>query len=63
MWYGRMATSDTAEAPAEATPASPDIDALVQDMLAGKYGNGDARKATLGSLYAAVQARVNEILS
>jgi hypothetical protein len=31
-------------------------------VLAGKYGNGDARKAALGSLYETVQARVNEIL-
>ena len=35
---------------------------MARDVIAGKYGNGDARKAALGSNYEAVQARVNEIL-
>lgn len=39
------------------------IDALARDVIAGKYGNGDARKKALGSNYTAVQKRVNEILS
>jgi GH25 family lysozyme M1 (1,4-beta-N-acetylmuramidase) len=42
--------------------ASVDINALANDVIAGKYGDGDARKAALGANYDAVQARVNEIL-
>lgn len=41
---------------------SVDIDQLARDVIAGKYGNGEVRKAALGSNYAAVQARVNEML-
>lgn len=41
---------------------SVDIDQLARDVIAGKYGNGDARKAALGSNYSAVQARVNQML-
>lgn len=32
-------------------------------VIAGRYGVGDARRAALGDKYAAVQARVNELLS
>ncbi len=42
--------------------SSESIDALARDVIAGKYGNGDARKKALGSRYEAVQKRVNEIL-
>lgn len=35
---------------------------LAYDVIAGKYGTGDARKKALGSLYNDVQAKVNEIL-
>ena len=45
-----------------AQPAAPDIDALARAVIRGDYGNGDARRAALGSSYDAVQARVNEIL-
>lgn len=38
-------------------------DELAREVIAGKYGNGDDRKAALGSRYAEVQARVNEILN
>ena len=38
------------------------IDALAQAVIRGDYGNGEARRRRLGSLYDAVQARVNEIL-
>jgi hypothetical protein len=38
------------------------IDALARDVIAGKYGNGDTRKAALGSKYDEVQQRVNELL-
>lgn len=32
-------------------------------MIRGEYGNGEERKRRLGSLYSAVQARVNQLLS
>lgn len=35
---------------------------LAQEVLAGKYGNGEERKRLLGSKYPAVQAEVNRIL-
>lgn len=43
--------------------SSSNIDRLARDVIAGKYGNGDARKKALGSNYNAVQKRVNEILA
>lgn len=49
----------------EAT-AKPTIDELAQEVLTGKWGNGSERKQRLeaaGHDYAAVQRRVNEILS
>ena len=39
-----------------------DIDDLARRTINGEFGNGDARKKALGSSYAAVQARVNEML-
>lgn len=39
------------------------VDELAKEVIAGKYGNGDARKNALGSRYAEVQAKVNEILN
>lgn len=35
---------------------------LANEVIAGKYGDGQARKNALGSLYNDVQAKVNEIL-
>lgn len=53
-----------------ATPSTPSSDVssksveeLAREVIAGKYGNGDARKSALGSKYAEVQAKVNEILN
>ena len=40
-----------------------DIESLAQAVIRGEYGNGEDRKARLGSQYSAVQARVNEILA
>lgn len=40
-----------------------DVDALARAVIRGDYGNGAERKRRLGSLYGAVQARVNEMLS
>lgn len=45
------------------TSGGVDIDALARAVIRGDYGNGAERKRRLGSLYDAVQARVNEILS
>ncbi|MGU8065556.1 peptidoglycan amidohydrolase family protein [Streptococcus suis] len=35
------------------------LDTLVQETLAGKYGNGDTRKAALGNQYEAVMSVIN----
>ena len=40
-----------------------DIDALAKAVIRGDYGNGEERKRRLGGNYAAVQKRVNEMLS
>ncbi|HFI0165628.1 TPA: peptidoglycan amidohydrolase family protein [Streptococcus suis] len=39
--------------------AGKSIDQLVQETLAGKYGNGEQRKAALGPQYQAVMDRIN----
>ena len=39
------------------------IEKMAEDVIAGKYGTGEKRKSLLGSLYAKVQAMVNELLS
>ncbi|WP_251178057.1 hypothetical protein [Adlercreutzia agrestimuris] len=46
-----------------ATAVSGDIDELAQVVIAGRYGNGDARRAALGDKFNAVQKRVNQLLS
>lgn len=42
--------------------AGPDIDKMARDVIAGKYGVGATRRAKLGSYFARVQARVNQIM-
>ena len=49
-------------APAAQAPAADDVGDLARRVIAGEFGNGEARKAALGSRYAEVQARVNEML-
>ncbi len=44
------------------TQVKKSIDELAYEVIAGKYGNDEARKQALGNLYNQVQARVNEIL-
>jgi N-acetylmuramoyl-L-alanine amidase len=61
-WYDLMDTGEATAAPAPSPAPAPDIDALARDVIAGTYGNGDDRRRALGASYAAVQARVNEIL-
>ena len=50
----------------QSTPTNPietkSVDELAQEVIAGKYGNGEDRRNALGSRYDEVQARVNEIL-
>ena len=46
-----------------ATVVGGSIEELAKAVIAGRYGTGEARKAALGDKYAAVQARVNEILT
>lgn len=60
-WYDQMTGRQPALAPAPATTA-PNIDALADAVIRGDYGNGDTRRAHLGSLYDVVQKRVNEKL-
>lgn len=49
--------------PAPAPAPEKTVDELAQEVLAGVHGNGDARVASLGDKYDAVQDRVNEILA
>lgn len=51
-------TTDTVD-----SKPSVDIEDLARRTIRGEFGNGQARKDALGSNYAAVQKRVNEILS
>ena len=39
-----------------------DVDDLARRVIAGEFGNGEARRAALGDRYDEVQARVNEML-
>lgn len=43
----------------KAQPAAKSIDTLVKETLAGKHGNGDARKKSLGANYDAVMNKIN----
>lgn len=53
----------TAPTPAPAPAPSGNVDALAKAVIRGDYGNGEERKRRLGSNYAAVQKRVNELLA
>ena len=44
------------------TQTTKSITDLAYEVIAGKHGNGEARKKSLGSLYNEVQAKVDEIL-
>lgn len=54
---GKPSTSTSTSKPLEKS-----VEELAKEVIAGKYGNGDARKKALGTRYDEVQARVNEIL-
>lgn len=45
------------------TTATKSIDQLAQEVIDGKHGVGQARKNSLGVLYAAVQAKVNALFN
>lgn len=59
-----LPTPGTPVVPAPPAPATgaKSIDQLAQEVIAGAYGTGDARRVALGGQFDAVQARVNEIL-
>lgn len=54
-------TAAQSAAPTEVRKADTpeDTDRLAREVMAGKYGSGETRRALLGSRYAAVQQRVN----
>lgn len=54
---------DRVEKAADEKAEAERLEALYQDALAGKYGNGDERKKALGDDYDAIQARINEHFS
>lgn len=62
--WAKYAGASGAPAPAPADPlAGKSDEQLAAEVLAGAYGDGDARRAALGSRYDAVQAIVNQRLS
>lgn len=48
-------------APQLTQPVGGDVEDLALRTIAGEFGNGDARRAALGDMYSAVQARINEM--
>ena len=61
--YGlKLKGSQEAKKPTS-TSISKTVDQLAQEVIKGLHGTGDARKKRLGAQYAAVQARVNQILA
>lgn len=65
-WYDKM-TGGTSKPATQSKPASKpqsvDLNALADAVIRGDYGNGDQRKAKLGSNYDAVMAIVNKKLN
>ena len=62
--WGKYAGASGAPAPAPADPLAGKTDEqLAAEVIAGGYGDGDARKAALGARYDAVQAIVNAKLA
>lgn len=51
----------TVSTPKPTPSVSGDVEDLACRAIAGEFGNGDARRAALGDMYSAVQARINEI--
>ena len=65
--YKETSTQATAQPQTQKpAPAKKSVDELVQEVIAGKWGNGNERKTAItnaGYDYDAVRARVNEILN
>ena len=57
----RAAMAGGAVTPQPTTSVSGDVEDLALRAIAGEFGNGDARRAALGDMYSAVQARINEM--
>ncbi|TCD53781.1 LysM peptidoglycan-binding domain-containing protein [Alloscardovia theropitheci] len=55
-------TGAATTSPQATTAPTVDIEQLARDVIAGKYGDGDARRNALGANYDTVQARVNQIV-
>ena len=47
--------------PQSSRPVGEDVEDLALRAIAGEFGNGDVRRAALGDMYSAVQARINEM--
>ena len=47
--------------PQSTQPIGGDVEDLALRAIAGEFGNGDTRRAALGDMYSAVQARINEM--
>ena len=60
--YNGKADTGSASTPTGSGAPSGDVSELAARVIAGEFGNGDARKQALGSRYSTVQKRVNEIL-
>lgn len=58
----RITGGSSASAPSGGSAPSGSVTELAKRVIAGEFGNGDARKAALGSRYDEVQAEVNRIL-
>lgn len=59
---GRIDPTPYLDADLPAAKVEKSTEELAQEVIAGKYGNGEDRKKALGNRYGEVQARVNEIL-
>ena len=59
----RITGGSSSSAPSGGSAPSGSATDLAKRVIAGEFGNGDARKAALGSRYDEVQAEVNRILN
>lgn len=59
----RITGGSSSSAPSGGSAPSGSVTDLAKRVIAGEFGNGDARKAALGSRYDEVQAEVNRILN
>lgn len=60
--YNGKADTGGASTPTGSGAPSGDVSELAARVIAGEFGNGDARRQALGSRYDEVQAEVNRIL-